>query len=247
MNLTPLTSFHERTLDEWNSTAKVLLEATKTVAPAKRLQTFMQTVIELSEVAGKNLPRRHNLVKAGEVVLHGIFYVKDERSEPTPKQNPLPSEEPSLWQTTVTFVRRAFLFLLILTLCAGAFQFGRLSVVPPKAAATATTVTPVSKPEVTADIVVGNYIDAAYEGNMTRVLELFHPDKVKQQGNLIIAETTELAKQLPQFNEIKTLKVETEETAQVIVSFINKVGKTRPGQFYLKKDEGQWRLTELDL
>lgn len=69
-NLHDLKSFHENALNEWSATAIIMKEALKDEPDTRK--TFVEVVLALSDMAGKDAKKRQNLLKAGHVVLHGL-------------------------------------------------------------------------------------------------------------------------------------------------------------------------------
>ena len=116
-NLHELKSFHENALNEWNATALIMKEALKDEPDTRK--TFIEVVLALSDMAGKDANKRKNLLKAGNIVLHGMTDGKIYETPPLPPPTEAPKKV-DRWKG----VRRVLFSLLVVILCAGSFAGG---------------------------------------------------------------------------------------------------------------------------
>ena len=244
MNIHQLKSFHENSLDQWNSIAIVLKEAFNTAPQDQRAQQFLQAVMALLDIAGTNQTRRDNIVKGANVVLQGLVH-ETERIPARPEEKTT-SASPSFGKRLTTLFQRIGVILLILVGIAGAFLVGRLSM-HPKIISLIPTVSPAPPSELSPDKLVQQYFTTNQSNDMSQVLALFSADTVKTRGEYLVRRATFLAQTFSSIQEIKILKLETEETAQVMVSVMNKQGSSQVGEFRLQKDQGEWRLVDVGL
>ena len=85
-NLHELKSFHENALSEWNATALIMKEAMKGETDTRK--TFVEVVVALSDMAGKDVTKRKNLIKAGYIVLHSMADGTWPKTPPPPSVKP---------------------------------------------------------------------------------------------------------------------------------------------------------------
>ena len=170
-NLHDLKSFHENALNEWNATALIIKEAMKDEPDTRK--TFVEVVLALSDMAGKDAKKRQNLLKAGHVVLHGLADGKWPKTPP-----PLPPVEqpkkPDRWKG----VRRVFLVLSIILLCVGSFAGGFALNTPRVVSYLPSKSTP-AEPSNTPEELLTQYVEAVSHKDIQRALGLFTPKRVK--------------------------------------------------------------------
>jgi hypothetical protein len=243
MNIHKLKSFHEAALEQWNSIAVIINEAISTVAPEQRSQVFIQTVMALTDIAGINQTYRMNIIKGADVMLPSLFHVAENHKR-TPENDTSSIASQPAWKRFLTIIRRSVITILVVGLLAGSFVLGRLSMQPRMIPFIPTNL-PTPVPEASPERIVQLYFEAVRQKDMTRVLELCHTEMVKSHSEFIIGEATQLANIFPQLQEIQTLKVEIDETAEILVNIVDKRGESETGKFVLRKQQGQWRFIEI--
>lgn len=239
-------SFPEKTLDRWNNIAIFLTETVKSVPSEQRSQTFIQSVMDLSTIANDNQIYRQNLLKGADIVFHGIFHTSE--NHPVPSERLEKQVQLSRWKRFTIFIRKLTLTILVIILIAGAFVLGKASTQPRITAQNATTSsTAIPKLEDSPEIAIKDFLEAVQKEDISMAMGLFHPNEVKINGRFLIDGTLRLVEDLPRFHEINPSSVVTEETALVMMNFVQQDGKIIPGEFFLRKYQGKWFLVNIDL
>ena len=248
MNLYKLKSFHESALDQWNSIAIVLAEASNTVEADKRQTAFIQAVMELTNIAGTDQSRRQNILKGANVFHLAGNPTTSKGTQQTSNQGlsntkRLSKERPSVVKRMANILLKAIIVMILLALLAGSFALGRFSryprfhaFIPPTLASLSDNATPAQ--------VVKQYFDASQQGDMTKLMELFHIDKLRDDGDYIISESKELAHYLTKVKDINILQDYME--AHLIIQLTTYTDEAETGEFSLLKNNGRWLIEKVD-
>lgn len=246
MNIHHIKSYHERSLDEWNSTAIVISEAVNTAPTSQRSQAFMQVVLTLADIAGKNQARRENITRGAAVIFNSLI---DGSNVPQIVFQKLPSTPtpPSFGARCKRTTVKVFSTIFVLTLIVGAFWFGRVSVQPRIASLLPITSQISIDQDTSPEQIVQQFLESVRQGNAQQVLTLFHPDTVRKKGGFLLSETAEIIKDLPIMRDITILNADRDDSAQVLVNFTYHSGETETGTFTLKHSQARWYIMDFDI
>ena len=239
-NLHDLKSFHENALNEWNATALIMKEAMKGETDTRK--TFMEVVIALSDMAGKDINKRRNLIKAGHIVLHSMSEGK--LPQTPPPLPPEPTKKVDRWKG----VRRVFLTLLVVLLCAGSFAGGMALNTPNVLAKLPGIVTeqiPTSSPE----HVIQQLMAAIIRNDKAAVIALYHPEQRKDLSSYQIDFVDDFQRYTKDAAHPLTAKVESVQenaTAKALVT-ISYIDRAETATVRLSKFENQWYLVQFDI
>lgn len=239
-----LKSFHEHALNEWNATALIMKEAMKDEKDTR--QAFVEIVMELSDIAGKDAKKRQNIVKAGSILLHALA---EGKWPTTPPPLPVPPKTVDRWKTA----RRVLLTLLVVVLCAGAFSGGFALNMPVVISHLPRVTTKTPEPSSTPEEVIRQFIDAAHRHDLPAIIALYHPEVRKRLDGYDV--DNEIAEELYEYNQqaVRSLEthiesIEEETTAKAIITLrIPNTDKTESGTIHLRKFEDTWYLVDTQI
>ena len=243
-NLHELKSFHENALNEWNATALIMKEALKDEPDARKI--FVEVVLALSDMAGKDAIKRQNILKAGNIVLHGMTDGKWPKTPP-----PLPVEQtkmPDRWKT----VRRVALTLLVLVLCAGAFAGGFALNMPLVVSHLPKLTKNLPEPSNTPEQAIEQYFKAAYRHDIPAVIAMYHPE-VRQHVSEDI-DRLDIVNDIYEYNTQAVEPIEThldsiqeERTAKAYMTLRLPHSKEQEtGLVLLRQFENAWYIMNVD-
>ncbi len=239
-NLHDLKSFHENALNEWNSTALIMKEALKDGPDTRK--TFVEVVLVLSDMAGKDAIKRQNIIKAGQVILHSM----SDRTSPK-MSNPVPVEitkKPDRWKS----VRRVALTLFVLILCVGSFAGGFALNMPMVISHLPRLTTKTPEPSSTPEEVIRQYMNAIHRHDKPAIIALYHPEVRKKLSGYDV----DIADNLYRYNRDAVQPLEThiesvqeDTTAKAIITLrIPNTDKTDSRTIRLRKFENIWYLSD---
>lgn len=246
MNLHQFKSYHERALDQWNSTAMIIVEAMNTTPKPQRPQMFISIILALSDVAGANQARRNNITKGAEVILNSLLDGSGVPNISIQRTPPLPAP-PTFGTRFKRGVFRTITIVFLIALAIGSFFAGRASLQPRIASYIPVFKNITIDPEASPEEIVQKFLESVRQRNTQQILALFHPDEIKKRGGFIIRETTEMAEEYPKIQEINMLSTDREETAHIIVDFVYRSGDTETGKFVLQKYHAQWHIMDFTI
>lgn len=232
-------------MNEWNATALIMKEALKDEPDARK--TFVEVVLALSDMAGKDAIKRQNILKAGNIVLHGMTDGKWPKTPP-----PLPVEhtkKPDRWKTA----RRVLLTLLVLLLCAGSFAGGFALNMPMVISHVPRLTTKTPEASSTPEEVIRQFIAAAHRQDKPAIIALYHPEVRKRLSGYDV--DLDLVEDLYEYNKDAVQPLETtiesiqeETTAKAIITLrIPNTDKTESGTMHLRKFENTWYLVDTQI
>lgn len=243
-NLHELKSFHENALNEWNATALIMKEALKDEPDARK--TFVEVVLALSDMAGKDAAKRKNIIKAGHIVLHSMADGKLPKTPP-----PLPPEPPKpvdRWKG----VRRVSLTLFVLLLCAGSFAGGFALNTPLVVSHLPKLTSSTPEPSNTPEQAINQYFEAAYRHDIPAVIAMYHPE-VRQKvsndvDNLdIVNDIYEYNKQAAQPVKTHLDSIQEERTAKAIMTLrLPGSDEQESGMILLRQFDNAWYIMNVD-
>jgi hypothetical protein len=138
-------------------------------------------------------------------------------------------------------MRNVSLIVLVGLLMAGSFWAGRYSRIP-----WLTSLVPAgssaTRSELSPEQVLRQFLQASFTGAEQQMLDLCHPDLVKdpQVTTLLL----DLPEKLGAVQDIKFLSIE--EQAHIVVAVSSAEGRTSSGALVLKKYQGAWRIAAID-
>lgn len=237
-NLHDLKSFHENALNEWNATALIMKEALKDEPDTRK--TFVEVVLALSDMAGKDAKKRQNVIKAGHIVLHSMSDGKLPKTPPLPPELKKPEKKKK--------AGRVLLFLLVLFLCTGAFAGGFLLNTPNMLAnlpGQLTKAIPTSSPEQ----VIQQLMAAIIRNDKSAVIALYHPEQRKDLNSYQIDFVDDFQRYAnnaanPITSKIESVQEEATAKALVTISYNNRAETVT---VRLRKFEHQWYLESFDI
>lgn len=244
-NLHDLKSFHENALNEWNATALIMKEAMQGEPDTRT--AFVEVLLALSDLAGKDANKRTHLLKAGNIVLHGMT---DGKTSPTPPPLPVvPTKTPDRWKT----VRRVALTLLVFVLCAASFAGGFALNMPMVISHVPRLTTKTPEPSSTPEDVIRQFIAAAHRQDKPAIIALYHPEVRKRLSGYDV--DLDLVEDLYRYNKDAVQPLETsiesvqeETTAKAIITLrIPNTDKTESGTIHLRKFENTWYLVDTQI
>lgn len=243
-NLHELKSFHENALSEWNATALIMKEAMKGETDTRK--TFVEVVVALSDMAGKDVTKRKNLIKAGYIVLHSMA---DGTWPKTPP--PLPQEsqkKPDRWKG----VRRVVLTLFALILCAGSFAGGFALNMPLVVSHLPKLTKSTPEPSNTPEQAIEQYFEAVYRHDIPAIIAMYHPEvrqEVSDDVNKldVVNDIYEYNKQAAKPVETHLDSVQEDRTAKAFMTFrLPNSGKQESGMILLRQFENAWYIMNVD-
>ena len=243
-NLHDLKSFHENALNEWNATALIMKEAMQGEPDTRK--AFVEVMLALSEMAGTDAQKRRNLLKAGDIVLHGLADGKWPKTPP-----PLPpesSKKVDRWKG----VRRVFLTLLVLLLCAGSFAGGFALNMPLVVSHLPKLTKTLPEPSNTPEQAIDSYFKAAQRHDIPSVLAMYHPEVRKSISDDI--DRLDVVNDIYEYNaqavepiEFHLDSLQEERTAKAYMTLrLPHSNEQETGLILLRQFEDAWYIMNID-
>lgn len=236
-NIQTLKSFHERALDEWNSAALVMKEAISGEKDTHR--AFVEILLTLADMAGKDKQKRQNLLRAGDVILHSIA------ADSTPKMSPTAlselAEKSDRW-------KRIALIILACLLCVGSFA-GGFALNTPKVVSSLPSTSTSATPSNTPEELLQQLVEAIPRKDWQRILGLYHPIIRKDlRANSIESQIADIDRAFKQgvMPQLRIEGIEYDLRAKLFTTIIVNQQQIAKKTINLKQFENVWYIERID-